>query len=409
MTAQQLGAATNMGFQGQLRLRNASVLIVGLGGLGCPAAQYLAGAGVGTLGLVDGDTVEVSNLHRQVLHSTDRVGWLKVESARESLLQLNPKIRFVMYPAHLLSTSALDIFENHDLILDCTDHPTSRYLISDAAVLSGKPLVSASALRTDGQLLVLNNPPTRPGGVAGGPCYRCIFPKPPPADTLVSCGEGGILGPVVGVMGVLMALEAIKVLVAEKILSSKNEAFSMLIFSAMSSPPFRSLRMRGKRKNCVSCSSEPVITRNSLLSGSLDYVQFCGLAEPVNILSSAERIGPAAFRDEHEKVDPNHVLIDVRDEPQYGICSLPDSINIPWEGLQSLEEPDSDSDILSKLRDLPEDWKIYTICRLGNDSQFAVQKLRQLGYDLGGRRWIGDVAGGFKAWKTDVDPRWPEY
>ncbi|KAG7009718.1 hypothetical protein G7Y79_00002g008330 [Physcia stellaris] len=194
------------GLQGQLLLRNARVLIVGVGGLGCPAAAYLAGAGVGKIGLVDGDTVEISNLHRQIIHSSNKIGQTKVESAVEYLRQLNPKSRYIQYPLNLSSANALEIFDEYDIILDCTDQPQSRYLVSDAAVLSKKLLITASATITQGQLMTFGNM------WDGQPCYRCVFPKPPSPETVQSCSDSGILGPAVGVMGVLMASQVIKML-----------------------------------------------------------------------------------------------------------------------------------------------------------------------------------------------------
>jgi adenylyltransferase/sulfurtransferase len=178
-------------------------------------------------------------------------------------------------------------------VLDCTDHPTSRYLISDACVLTGKPLVSASALKTEGQLIVLNNPPKPPEELSGGPCYRCIFPKPPPAESVLSCGEGGILGPVVGIMGVLQALEAIKVLTKQDKTANTNPSTtkgveeppraSLLMFSAYSNPQFRTMRLRSRRDTCAACSAERTISADSLTSGSLDYIAFCGRTAPVNV------------------------------------------------------------------------------------------------------------------------------
>ncbi|EHK50419.1 hypothetical protein TRIATDRAFT_297199, partial [Trichoderma atroviride IMI 206040] len=225
----------NFGLQGQLHVKHARVLVVGAGGLGCPAAAYLAGAGVGTLGLVDGDAVEVSNLHRQVAHSTGRVGMMKVDSAVAYLKGLNPTIIYNAHATHLTPLNAEEIVSQYDLVLDCTDHPTSRYLISDICVLLSKPLVSASAFQTSGQLIVLNNPPGK------GPCYRCVFPKPPPPESVVGCGEGGIIGPVVGTMGVLQALEAIKLIVRGDHLNKGGingevedvKQVGLLLFSAM--------------------------------------------------------------------------------------------------------------------------------------------------------------------------------
>jgi adenylyltransferase/sulfurtransferase len=332
-------------------------------------------------------------------------------------------VRYHAYGRHLTPATALDIFQPYDLILDCTDHPTSRYLISDAAVLSGKPVVSAAALRTDGQLLVLNNPPTT------GPCYRCIFPKPPPADSVISCGDGGVLGPVVGVMGVLMALEAIKIITGPEsrpetctptpsdephpASPSSPSPATMLIFAATSSPPFRSIRLHGKRPRCPSCSPAAPITRASLTLGSLDYVAFCGRASPTAILGPHERITAQQLQAALARPD-RPILLDVRDPTQYAICSLPGSVNVPLAAVDALApaaalqpEPDAAD---PGLRDVvASDRPVYALCRFGNDSQLAVRKLKELGYDRGGTRWIGDVRGGLRAWKRDVDPLWPEY
>ena len=457
-------------FLGQLQLKSTSVLIVGMGGLGCPAASYLAGAGIGRLGLMDGDTVELSNLHRQILHTTKRVGMLKVESAQEALqayvylagnvqqpineeFSLNPLVEYESHPEHLTSATALEIFNSYDLILDCTDMPASRYLISDAAVLAGRPLISASALRTDGQLLVLNYPPTpklaeRTVANRSGPCYRCVFPRPPPADSVLSCGEGGILGPVVGVMGVLMALEAIKLLTSQSntgdLAGAEGAAHqarehSMLIFSATSSPPFRSIRLKGKRQDCAGCSETATVSKEAFASGSLDYATFCGTQVPIRVLDDEHRDDaktldlliqgdPRNRQDGDERQKSTYHLLDVRDETQFGLCSLPKSQNIPWTTLKGVKEPyrsnvaingnsslvmsttESKVDPLFSLRnELIDDIPIYTICRYGNDSQLAVQKLKELGFDRDGQRRIADIKDGFRAWKQGVDLAWPDY
>ncbi|KAK5168970.1 uncharacterized protein LTR77_006279 [Saxophila tyrrhenica] len=400
-----------IGLRGQLQLKKAKVLIVGVGGLGCPAAAYLAGAGVGTLGLMDGDTVEVSNLHRQVAHATGRVGMSKVDSAYEYLYALNPEVNYIRHSFHLSPEHAISVFEQYDIVLDCTDHPTSRYLISDTSVLTSKPLVSASALKTEGQLIVLNDPPKPPGDLFGGPCYRCIFPKPPPAESVLSCGEGGILGPVVGVMGVLQALEAIKVLTrrseaqgrmtdAEPATAQPVKA-SLLIFSAFSSPQFRTIKMRSRRADCAACSAKRVVTADSLSSGSLDYIAFCGRTTPVDVLDAQSRLSAKDFAQLPR--DDQRVLVDVRDEVQYSICALPGSINVPWTG-------NADS-WLSKAQDkgvMEDDQKEkYIVCRFGNDSQLAAKAMQQQHKDFPGI--TKDIRNGFQAWRKDVDPSWPDY
>ncbi|KAI0891787.1 adenylyltransferase [Annulohypoxylon nitens] len=405
-----------VGIKGQLNLKSSAVLIVGAGGLGCPAAAYLAGAGVGTLGVVDGDTVEVSNLHRQIAHSTSRVGMTKVDSLVEYCRGLNPEVTYIPHREHLTPQNAESIVSKYDLVLDCTDHPTSRYLISDICVLLQKTLVSASALRTDGQLIVLNNPPAAQGATDGGPCYRCVFPKPPPADSVVSCGEGGILGPVVGVMGVLQALEAIKLIsggLGKEANSTPKElvAPSLLLFSATSSTPFRSIRMRSRRPNCFACSSGSTLTLKELKSGSLDYVQFCGVTSPVNVLKPDERITATEYNDIlAEQPDKKHLLLDVREKEHFNIASIPGAINVPFSALQTRSKSTT-NDENSRPEYIPESLPayapIYVVCRVGNDSQLVTQRLKEMGLDGGGGRFVGDIKGGMLAWKHEVDKTMP--
>ena len=298
-------------------------------------------------------------------------------------------------------------------------------MISDAAVIAGKPLVSASALRTEGQLLILNNPPNIKGATNGGFCYRCVFPKAPPAASVKSCGEGGILGPVVGVMGVLMAVESIKILAAEWVLPANSEAPgdllpgtpnppittpTLLLYSAYSQPPFRSVRLRGKRPDCLSCSASSTITRQSLNSGSLDYEFFCGLVSSSDILSSEERLSAKEYKETIKDTGTVHTLIDVREKPQYDICHLENSINIPFSEIISSYSRDGLPRENSAVRQLMEDMKIprpvYFICRHGNDSQLAVRKLKTTpGYE----GVVRDIKGGLTAWSNEVDLGFPEY
>ncbi|KAH6608475.1 hypothetical protein Trco_001821, partial [Trichoderma cornu-damae] len=408
----------NFGLQGQLHIKHAKVLLVGAGGLGCPAAAYLAGAGVGTLGLVDGDAVEVSNLHRQVAHSTGRVGMMKVDSAVAYLKALNPAVAYNAHATHLTPQNAEEIVARYDLVLDCTDHPASRYLISDICVLLSKPLVSASAFQASGQLIVLNNPPGK------GPCYRCVFPKPPPPESVVGCGEGGIIGPVVGVMGVLQALEAIKLIVRGD--HSKGRAAAaageveggveggadgerqagMLLFSAMGDVPFRTARMRGKRKACFACSGDGTAFTLNELKTSMDYVQFCGVNQPVQLLRPEERISAAEYERVSRERKGAHLLLDVREKEHFGVCNIEGSINIPIGRFTAHRGQGPD------LADLipggaPPDAPIYVVCRVGNDSQIAARKLKDWGADRGGERFVGDISGGLKAWKDAVDPSMP--
>ncbi|KAG5658567.1 hypothetical protein KAF25_010748 [Fusarium avenaceum] len=388
----------NFGLQGQLRLRKAKVLLVGAGGLGCPAAAYLAGSGIGTIGLVDGDEVEVSNLHRQVAHSTGRVGMSKVQSAITYLKDLNPTITYHAHNTHLTPQNAQDIVSGYDLVLDCTDHPTSRYLISDICVLLAKPLVSASAFQTSGQLIVLNNPPGK------GPCYRCVFPTPPPPDSVVGCGEGGIIGPIVGTMGVLQALEAIK-LITRGDLEIHGEAKTpmLLLFTGTADTPFRSVRMRGRRKTCLACGDENGLTLEELRT-SMDYVQFCGVRQPVQLLKPNERVTAKEYEALSKFEDKKTLLVDVREREHFDLCNISGSVNIPISRFMSAR---GEATPEGWPNDLSPSTPIYFVCRVGNDSQIAAQKLKDLGLGNNGERFIGDISGGIKSWKDTVDPTVP--
>jgi adenylyltransferase/sulfurtransferase len=309
-------------------------------------------------------------------------------------------VKYNCYPTHLTPEKAISTFEQYDVVLDCTDHPTSRYLISDACVLAGKPLVSAAALKSDGQLIVLNHPARPPGDPLGGPCYRCIFPKPPPAETVVSCGEGGVLGPVVGVMGVLQALEAIKVLTNQVAPAEGPPKATLLLFAAFSRPQFRSLRMRSRSSACAACSATATVQRQSLDSGSLDYLTFCGMTTPLDILPPEHRVKAGEFAESYNS--GNVSLIDVRDETQFGICALPGSTNVPWSG-----RPDA---WLTQAKEAgllgTDSAECFVICRYGNDSQIVVRKiLEQNDVKVNAK----DIAGGFKSWREEVDKDWPAY
>lgn len=338
-------------------------------------------------------------------------------------------MNYISHDSHLQAETALGIFASYDLILDCTDTPASRYLISDACVLLRKPLVSASALRTDGQLMIFNYPPRQAGDPEGGPCYRCMFPRPPPAESVVSCGEGGILGPVVGVMGVLQALEAIKLITSPHGLSgaplAQNEPQKALLFSAYGSIPFRSFKMCRRKKTCAACSSEASITRGSLNSGSLDYAHFCGAIDPVNALDPDERITASQFAglrsDQNPQADAHEskqlTLIDTREPVQFKLCNLSNSINIPFSEIEAMRTGDKTAEVgesqgpawLQDLYNQPQDAPIYVVCRLGNDSQLTVQKFKELGLGNHGQRTIRDIKGGLKAWRNEVDPEFPDY
>lgn len=309
---------------------------------------------------------------------------------------------------------------NYDLILDCTDRPSTRYLVSDAAVLAGKPVVTASALCTEGQLMVLNNPP-RSHNNPGGFCYRCVFPKPPPENTVLSCGEGGILGPVVGVMGVLMAMEALKIIAP---LYRKDEYQypteacydptppSLLLYSAYNNPPFRSVKLRGKRKECPSCSDTATITEESLKSASLNYSTFCASTSPA-APTNRNRISAKEYSKVRQAPASPHLLVDVREKVQFDICHLKGSINLPYSDLS--RDPEACIDMLDHTvdgnPDIVDGVSMYFICRYGNDSQLAANRFMELEKVRPQARCDlrGDIAGGLRAWREEVDAGFPEY
>ncbi|CUS08503.1 unnamed protein product [Tuber aestivum] len=408
-----------IGIEGQMSLKRSRVLIVGAGGLGCPAAAYLAGAGVGALGIIDHDTVENSNLHRQIIHSTSRVGLPKVVSAITYLRDLNPHPNYIPHIEPLTTENALQIMAEYDLVLDCTDHPAIRYLINDVAVIMNIPIVSASALKTDGQLVVLNNPP----GV--GPCYRCIWPRPPPAESVIGCGEGGILGPVVGLMGVMQAIEAVKIITMNPVREVGRA--EMTLFAAYGASPFRCLKMRGRKAGCVACGSpervEEKITRESIESGRMDYVAFCGGSAGVRVLQPDERVSVAEYKRVMDS-GVEHLLLDVRDRTQFGICQLAGSLSkffhyalytglirldIPYTEFEASKYGDSEAgEIESKFQDQPKDRPVYVICRLGNDSQIVTRQLKEAGVFPNDR--VFDIEGGITAWaRSGVAGEFPEY
>ncbi|KAJ2712301.1 hypothetical protein H4R19_002824 [Coemansia spiralis] len=375
-----------VGTGGQLRLRNSAVLVVGTGGLGSPCALYLAAMGVGTLGLVDHDTVDHSNLHRQIAHTTAACesAARKVVSAHAALARLNPQCRVRTHDLLLDSTNALDTLRGYDIVVDATDNAATRYLVNDACVLLGVPLVSGSAVRVDGQLTVYN--------YNGGPCYRCLFPAPPPADAVATCSEAGVLGVVPGIIGCLQALEVVKVLTGRK----KDEAPGMLLFSYKSQPYFRAIKLRSRVPTCAVCGDAPTITE------LVDYVAFCGSgpSDSTPALDILDDPGQrVSCREYSAAMDRPHLLLDVRDETQFGICSLPGALNIPVGQLDGRR-----AELERAIRAL-DGAPVYAICRRGNDSQLAVQYIRStLGYAE-----CYDVARGLIGWQAEVDPEFPTY
>ncbi|KAI8373229.1 adenylyltransferase [Radiomyces spectabilis] len=376
----------HFGKAAQLKLRNTSILVVGAGGLGSPACLYLGAGGVGRLGIVDHDTVDISNLHRQVIHTQNRRGMNKAVSAMMSVHAIYPDCEVIPYTFSLDSSNALDIIKQYDIVVDATDNVATRYLLSDACVIAKKPLVSGSALRYDGQLTIYN--------YNNGPCYRCLHPVPPPADSVSKCSDTGVLGVVPGVIGTLEALEAIKIAIG----ANENEAPSFLIFSALSSPTFRTMRLRNRKKDCEACGDTPTITK------LIDYVQFCGASASdqnlaTRLLKPHKRVSCKDYNAVLTSGKP-HLLLDVRPEIQYDICALPNSWNIPIDQLQKQIDK-----VQSKMQEntiSPDD--VFIVCRLGNDSQLAVRMLEDRGI-----KGCRDIIGGLFQWSTDVDASFPVY
>ncbi|KAJ2721977.1 hypothetical protein GGI07_003627 [Coemansia sp. Benny D115] len=376
-----------IGTKGQLKLRNASILIVGTGGLGAPCALYLAAMGIGKLGLIDHDTVDYSNLHRQVIHTESSCGTSKVVSALTTLSRLSSLCDIDTFDVLLDSQNAKDIMRGYDIVVDATDNAATRYLINDACVMLGIPLVSGSAVRLDGQLTVYN--------YNGGPCYRCLFPTPPPPDSMANCSETGVLGVVPGIIGCLQAMEVVKVLTGRK----QNETPNLLMFSYKSQPHFRSIKLRGRKPTCAVCGDQPSVTE------LVDYVAFCGSGPNDNapdwkvLKDPNQRITCTEYSRILSDDKRKHLLLDVRDEVQFEICSLPNSINIPMDQFEQRKEELEDT--IKQLDGAP----VYTLCRRGNLSQLAVQYIRdKLGYHE-----CYDIAKGLVGWQDEVDPEFPAY
>ncbi|NP_001188115.1 adenylyltransferase and sulfurtransferase MOCS3 [Ictalurus punctatus] len=388
-----------LGVKGQMSLLNTSVLVVGCGGLGCPLALYLAAAGIGRLGLLDYDEVELSNLHRQVLHTERTQGLPKAQSAAQALSRLNSTTQCVPYHLQLSSENALQLIQQYDIVADCSDNVPTRYLVNDACVLSGKPLVSASALRMEGQLTVYN--------YNGGPCYRCLYPVPPPPETVTNCSDGGVLGVVVGVMGCLQALEVLKIASGQK--SSFGQ--QLLMFDAQDGR-FRCIKLRAKQAGCVVCGEMPTVTELQ------DYESFCGSSATdkcrrLNLLSAEQRVSVQEYKSIVDCGIP-HLLLDVRPKVEVDICHLPVSINIP---LASLEDQKGDhihflKEKINELKlQMSSDLEVpvYVVCKLGNDSQTAVQLLEKMSGTELENITVKDITGGLMAWANKIDPSFPKY
>lgn len=390
----------SISISGQQHISSAKILVIGLGGLGSPASLYLAGAGIGRLGLLDDDEVELSNLHRQVVHRESSIqdGITKVQSAIRGCRELNGEIELVGHELKLeVSTrekaeEVIRVVEQYDILLDCTDNPATRYLISDLCVVLGKVLVSGAAQRLEGQITVLNY--FLPGDEGRGPCYRCVFPNPPSPEMVKGCGEIGILGPVVGTIGTLMASEALRLVVKGR---DEVRKPSMLLYNAWPADPrgmFRSIGLRGKKPDCVACGEEEVLTTKALqkislqgiLNGQMDYVTFCGVVQDIKLLDKEQRVDAAQFlrnMASNARVPEgngvtgqrrwfNAVLVDTREPHEVEMGpKLSTAVNIP---ISKILRPDGVMNVVKLLDDGEHDAVMF-VCQQGNDSQVAAKKL----------------------------------
>lgn len=354
----------------------------------------------------------------------------KVDSLITHLRGINPLPTYIPYPTHLTPQNAADIISQYDLVMDCTDNPATRYLISDICVLLCKPLVSAAAVQKSGQLIVLNCPPAPQGLVDKPypPCYRCCFKNPPPPSSMLSCGEAGIMGPVVGMMGVAQAGEAIKILASALHIpssTSKNATepernlqqprlfiYSYDLESAIGPRTFLAAKMGGRRKNCFACGENSTLTLEGIKAGNPNYVQFCSIPSSRCNLSAEERITAAAYHKARQSDElSEHILLDTREKEHFSFGSIDGAVNVPFgRFLMDVAAIKRNGGSAEGL--LPEglanaDAPIFVVCRRGLDSQEAVEKLKELGMDKGGKRKIMDIMGGMKAWKEEVDPTFP--
>jgi molybdopterin/thiamine biosynthesis adenylyltransferase/rhodanese-related sulfurtransferase len=360
-----------VGMQGQLKLKAAKVLCIGAGGLGSPLALYLGAAGVGTLGLVDFDVVDYTNLQRQIIHRTEDVGHPKLDSAADKIKAMNPFVNIKKFNTHLSSDNALEIFKEFDIIADGTDNFPTRYLTNDACVISGKPNVYASIFRFEGQASVF--------GMPDGPCYRCLYPEPPPPGLVPSCAEGGVLGILPGLLGVIQATEVIKL-----ILGSGDPLIGRLLLVDALGMKFRELKLR-KNPDCPVCGKNPTIKK------LIDYQEFCGIrGEEVEAEVTTSEMQVEELKQRLDRGDDLFIL-DVREQHEYQICNIGGHL-IPL------------GDLPRRVNELDTSKEIVAHCRSGVRSAKAVNFLRQAGF-----KKVHNLAGGILAWADRVDPSMPKY
>ena len=363
-----------IGMAGQKRLKNAKVLCVGAGGLGSPALLYLAAAGVGTLGIVEFDVVDESNLQRQIIHGQSDIGRSKAQSAKDSIAEVNPYVNVVLHEEPLNNDNALQIFGQYDLIVDGTDNFATRYLVNDACVLLGKPYVWGSIFRFDGQASVF--------WAEYGPCYRCLYPEPPPPGMVPSCAEGGVLGVLCGSIGSIQVNEAIK------LITGVGETLSgrLMIYDALEMS-YRTVRVK-KDPECAICGKNPTIT------GLIDYDAFCGtLSADAQQAASGSTITATELKDMLDQGD-NIFLFDVREPNEYEIVSIPGATLIPKDRILQG----------TALEELPQDKKIVLHCKSGARSAECLAVLHNAGFSD-----AVHVGGGVLAWVNQIDPSLPTY
>ena len=363
-----------VGMEGQRRLKAARVLCVGAGGLGSPLALYLTAAGIGTLGLVDFDVVDASNLQRQIIHSTKDIGRKKLDSAVEKLTALNPAIRIVKHETMLTSANALEILKDYDIVADGTDNFPTRYLVNDACVLTGKPNVYGAVFRFEGQASVF--------ATEQGPCYRCVYPEPPTPGQAPNCAESGVLGILPGLVGMIQATEVIKL-----ILGKGESLIGRLLLIDVLAMRFRELQLR-KNPECPVCGSHPTVTE------LIDYQQFCGIApEPPKENTLKNGIPQISVKELKRRIDAGEdvYLLDVREPYEYKIAQIGGKL-IPQ------------NEVPQRLAEIDRDREVIVHCRSGVRSQRIAEFLKQAGYPR-----VVNLAGGILAWADEIDPKVQKY
>ena len=363
-----------VGLAGQKKICSTSVLCIGAGGLGSPIAMYLAAAGIGKLGILDFDTVDFSNLQRQIIHTTADVGRPKAESAKETINAINPGVEVVIHNTRISSENALDIIGKYDIVVDGTDNFPTRYLTNDACVLLKKPNVYGSIFRFEGQASVF-------APHLGGPCYRCLYPEPPPPGMVPSCAEGGVLGVLPGIVGTIQATEILKLALGK----GSSLIGRLLLFNALDMK-FRELKLRRDPK-CPLCGDNPTI------KGLIDYEMFCGIVpEPVNTNSNPDEVTVQEMKKALDNPGLNIKVIDVREPDEYEIAHIK---GVPLFPLSILPQ---------RFTELDPNQQIYIHCKSGIRSMKALNFLREQGF-----KYLKNVKGGISAWSDEIDHNVPRY